>query len=156
MGHTVINCPEDADTKVAAAAIDNTAADTPVTVIADDTDILCLLIYHFKEHMADIYFSSEKACKTWSIRDIVKHIGPILKHHILFLHAWLCCDTTSAIFEHGKTSLSKKLQSSEKLQALSDQISDPSVTEDDVIDAGHQIFMLLYGGEASGSLTKLR
>ena len=115
-GHTVVNCEEDADTKVASAAIDLAAVGRSVTVIADDTDIIFLLTYHFQENMADIYFKSEKTMKTWSIRDIVHIIGPMFKNHILFLHAWLGCDTTSAVFSHGKSCLSKKIESSKELQ----------------------------------------
>ena len=45
------------------------------------------------------------------MRDIVQQIGPTMKEHILFLHAWHGCDTTSAIFEKGKTALCKKIES---------------------------------------------
>ena len=83
--------------------------------------------------------------------------GPTIKKFILFLHAWLGCDTTSAIFEKGKTSLLKKLLSSLKLRQLATKISDLECTSDHAIDAGRQIFMIMYGGDwFNGSLTKLR
>ena len=68
---------------VAKAAIDYVSGGTPATVIADDTDVLMLLVHHFDENMSDISFSSEKASKTWSIRDVVQQIGPTLKRNIL-------------------------------------------------------------------------
>ena len=71
-GHTVINCVEDADTMVARAALQFATKGTPATVIADDTDVLMILIRHFKEDMADIIFSSEKSFKTWCIGDIIR------------------------------------------------------------------------------------
>ena len=61
--------------QVVKSAITCAASGTPVTVIADDTDILFSLIHHFKDDMADVCFSSEKSSKTWSIRDIVKVTG---------------------------------------------------------------------------------
>ena len=147
---------EDADTMVAAAAIELAALGKQVTVIADDTDILFLLIHHFKEEMSDICFSSEKISKTWSIKDIIQQIGPSLKQYILFLHAWLGCDTTSAIYDQGKTSLSKKLISSSKLRELADQMSLYCAEPDDIVFVGRQIFLQMYGGNASDSLGKLR
>ena len=156
VGHNVINCTDDADTEIVASAIEHAAAQRPVTVIADDTDVLLLLVHHFEEEMQNICFSSEKASKTWSIRDIVQQIGAVVKHHILFLHAWLGCDTTSAIFDQGKTGLCKKIKTSSDLQQLAEKISNPCATESDVVDAGRKVFMLMYGGDASSSLTKLR
>ena len=155
LGHKVINSTDDADTEIAAAAIDQ-AVISPVTVISDDTDVLLLLVHHFQKNMVDICHSSEKAGKTWGIRDIVQKIGPVLKQHLLFLHAWLGCDTTSAVFDQGKTSLCKKIQASVLLQELANLVSDECSSENDVINAGHKIFSLMYGGSIDTSLTKLR
>ena len=106
--------------------------------------------------MADMRFSSEKASKPWNIRDIVKQISPVLKDHILLLHAWLGCDTTSAIYDQGKTGLCKKILTSKALQSLFHIIGDPDAEEGDVIDAGIHVFLHMYGGDTNGSLTKLR
>ena len=154
--HTVINCVEDADTMIASAALSCAAQGTPVTVIADDADVLMLLIRHFKEGMSNLVFSSEKSSKTWSIVDIVQQIGPVLQRYILFVHAWLGCDTTSSIFEQGKTSIIKKLLSSKLLQSLATLICDVNTEVDEVVDAGRKIFLLMYGGDTSDSLGKLR
>ncbi len=46
-----------------------------VNVIADDTDVLILLMYHWKESMEDVYFMSQpkksqkKGVQIWRIRD---------------------------------------------------------------------------------------
>ena len=125
-------------------------------MVADDTDVLFLLVHHFENNFEDIYFRSEKASKTWSIRDIVQTISPVVRENILFLHAWSGCDTTSAIYDQGKTSLTKKIQSSKILQALAKQIGDPLATEEVVTEAGLQVFLNMYGGDSKESLTKLR
>ena len=126
-GNTVVKCPDDADTQIVSEAITLATEGEDVTVVADDTDVILLLVYHMKETMADIYFCSDKSRKAWNIRDIIK---PLVKHHVLFLHAWTACDTTSAIFGQGKTSLVKKLQSSREMQKLSDIICDPWAKQD--------------------------
>ena len=106
--------------------------------------------------MADIVFSSEKSSKTWCIRDIVNQIGPVLKRFIIFIHAWLGCDTTSAIFEHGKTRLIKKLMSCKILQTLAAQMINVDATVQEIVEAGRKIFLIMYGGNSSDSLAKLR
>lgn len=78
-----------------------------------------------------------------------------MQHHILFLHAWTGCDTTSATFVHGKTSLIKKIQSSKELQSLSECICDPWATQDQVAKAGCEVFVIMYGGK-NINLNKLR
>ena len=129
LGHTVVNCTDDADTKIALTAVEYARSKAPVTVVADDTDVLFLLVHHFENRFDDIYFRSEKASKTWSIRDIDQTISPVARENILFLHAWSGCDTTSAIYDQGKASLTKKIQSSKLLQALAKRIGDPLATE---------------------------
>jgi len=83
-----------------------------VNVVADDTDVLVLLIYHWKQNMATIYFLSEarKNLKIWSISDLVRETGPIVTSYLLVLHAWSGCDTTSATYGQGKIGLVKKLK----------------------------------------------
>ena len=80
--------------------------------VVDDTDVLVLLMYHWKQNMADIYFFSEagKKLKIWRISDLVGQAGPLVTSHLLFLHAWSGCDTTSATFGQGKVSLVKRLK----------------------------------------------
>ena len=59
VGHNIYQAPDDADTLVASKALEVARKNEPVTVVATDTDILVLLLYHFEECMADIYFHSE-------------------------------------------------------------------------------------------------
>ena len=50
----------------------------------------------------------------------------------------------------------KKLKSSKKLQNLATKISSLDAEAIEVIDAGREVFMLMYGGSSSESLGKLR
>ena len=82
-------------THIVSQAITLATKGRDVTVVADDTDVILLLVYHMKDTMSDIYFCTVKSKKTWSIRDIIRTVGPLVKHHILFLHAWTGCDVSN-------------------------------------------------------------
>ena len=58
-GHTVRQCESDADTKIVDAALKIASLGQIVTVVADDTDILILLLYFWSSEMAAVYMRSE-------------------------------------------------------------------------------------------------
>ncbi len=50
------------------------------------------------------------------MKDVADKIGEALSLHILFIHAWSGCDTTSAPFGHqGKATLLKKTKESQEI-----------------------------------------
>ena len=109
-GNIVHIADGDADVMIVTCALQYAHEESDVNVVADDTDVLVLLMYHWKQNMADIYFLSEvkKNMMVWKICDLVTKAGEVITSHLLFLHAWTGCDTTSATFGHGKTSMLKK------------------------------------------------
>ncbi len=152
----------DADGMIVERAIQLAKEDNVVTVVADDTDILVLLLYHWKNTMSDIYFQSElkrsqrKNVNIWKIRDLAAKAGDVVVSNILFIHAWSGCDTTCATFGHGKTTLMKKVQDSKELQDLSHMMCDPLITEEQAGRIGNHIFVIMYGGKKVDSLGCLR
>ena len=58
--------------------------------------------------MSDVYFLSEpkkaqkKGLQVWSISDLITKAGGLVTSHLLFIHAWSDCDTTSVTFGHKK------------------------------------------------------
>lgn len=57
---TVHNSTGDADTMIVACALQMAMeGNKEVYVVADDTDVLILLMHHWTEAMADVYFLSE-------------------------------------------------------------------------------------------------
>ncbi len=102
----------DADTEIVACALQYATQGTEVTVVAEDTDILVLLMYHWKKEMADIYCLSEKKIqkKLLKVRDIITSRVEVVVPHLLFIHAWSGCDTTSATYNQGKSALLKKVK----------------------------------------------
>ena len=161
-GQIVHNSTGDADTLIVKCALEFAIRKNEVNVVADDTDVLILLIYHWKSNMADIYFYSEakksqkKNLVVLKIRDITSKVGQVITANILFLHAWSGCDTTSATYGHGKTALLKKIKDSEELQQISSLMYDPDATPEEIGKAGNRLFIILYGGKQEDSLNKLR
>ena len=138
-GQIVHNSTGDADTMIVKCALEFAIRRNEVNVVADDTDVLILLIYHWKPSMADIYFHSEakksqkKGLVVFKISDLSSNIGQVITANILFLHAWSGCDTTSATYGHGKTSLLKKIKNSEELQQISSSMCDPDATAEQLV-----------------------
>ena len=75
-------------------------------MVASDTNILVLLMFHWKPGMnlymlADASRKGEGEKSIWKIEDLVESCGDIIIRHILFIHAYSGCDTTSAIYGQG-------------------------------------------------------
>lgn len=80
----------------------------PVTVVANDTDILVLLIHHFSSDLHEVYFQSEashRACQritAVSVREVCDNLGVTGTKMVLCVHALSGRDSTSALFGLGK------------------------------------------------------
>ena len=106
MMDTIFETVGDGDTLIVSTAIQYTKKqDNEVVVIANDTDILVLLIYHWQKSMK-LFMHSEVTKKngrqkqTWKIEDVVLAVGNGIARHILFIHTWTGCHT-SAIYKQG-------------------------------------------------------
>lgn len=105
-GLNVIQSASDADVSIVQRSIE-CATHMSVVVHADDTDILVLLIYHWKANLKSIHFCTERCAKAsasrglkyWSIEALAEAVHN--KKLILFAHAWSGCDTTSALHQKG-------------------------------------------------------
>ena len=81
--------------------------DNDIVVVASDTNILVLLVFHWKKGMS-IYMLVETPNKKdvdrefWKLENLVKEAGEVVTSHILFIHAWSGCDITSTIYGQGK------------------------------------------------------
>ena len=133
------------------AAKDNLGS---VTVVADDTDI-AVLVHHWQDSMADVYFLQERWSKAWSVEEASSRNKGI-KEHLLFLHSWSGCDTTSAAYGKGKAKLVQALIKSDTWKHVSEVISNPWSDQVHVGDASIKAFTLLYGGKEDDTLAKLR
>lgn len=110
----LIQCDEDADPTVISVAISLLSSKkvNPVMVVADDTDIAIMHIYHWNGEMSEIIFNSKKLETAWSKPSARSNLED--KEHLLFLHAWSCCNAVPATFPEGKTSFLKLVNQSAK------------------------------------------
>jgi hypothetical protein len=112
--------------------------------------------------MADIFMLMQptsgkaKGCKIVSIRKVQKDIGQVAVANLLAIHAISGCDTTSAIFGHGKVSMFRKLVTSVAAQTCLDIMSSTSCTPDVVAAAGCKLLVLIYGGKDTDNLNRMR
>ena len=149
----VNQCPGDADTAIVSTASEYAALGTEVNLVADDTGKKII--------MADVFFHSEarKSLQTtalsWNVRDLVSKAGNLIVSHLLLVHAWSGCDTTSATFGHGKTTLLKKLKASEVIQEISSVLCNPNASQEEIGQTGLRLFVILYGGKQQDSLNGL-
>ena len=84
-GNKVINSDEDADTETARCALRVSETGRRVNVVADDTDVAHLLLYHWKRGMANITFTSERSKATFDISSSVLERPATINHMF-----WLC------------------------------------------------------------------
>ena len=72
-GNIVHIADGDANTMIVTCTLQCAGKESDVNVVTDDTGVLVLLMYHWKQNMADAYFLSEvkKNMMVQKIRDIV-------------------------------------------------------------------------------------
>ena len=156
LGIKVINCYTDADSTIVKVALKFAHIRTSRTlVVADDTDIAIMLLYHWKKDMEDIHLLQTCSNRIWSIKTSQLIIQDI-KKHLLFIHSWSGCDTTSAIFGKGKGTIVKIMRKSSMLQHASTVITNPRSNQTEVGAASSSAFKILYGGAIQQSLGKTR
>ena len=92
-----------------------------VTVFSNDTDVLCLLVFHIEKCPTDhnVYLTNIKKNKQREyirVKDVIEKSGNHIVDYLLFAHVFTGCDTTLAIHKFGKTSFFKKLSTSSALR----------------------------------------
>ena len=123
-GNEVINCSGDADSTICHTALDLAATgEKSVVLVADDTDIFVMLIYHWKSEMKNIIFYQQKMLRGWNIASLFPKLDKV-KDYILFVRAMTGPDTTSAPYGKGKKSFLNQILKSKILQSLSMMMQD--------------------------------
>jgi hypothetical protein len=156
VGIATIRCTGDADTTIVGTAISTARTNLgPTQVIADDTDIAVLLLYHWEETLDDIFVIQDLAQKSWSVKMLQSKIEG-LKKHLLFIHAWSGTDTTSFIFGKGKATILKTLKKSVHFQNVSNIMTSTHSDQNEVGNASAAAFKILYGGSTDQTLANIR
>ena len=140
-GVAVIHAAEegDADVVIVRKAIE-LGEHEDVVVIADDTDILVLVVYH--AHSSHQFYMETKH-HTIAIDTAKQALGVDVCRSQLFVHATTGCDTTSAMFGVGKTKAFKVLKASEELSAEVLMFGDVTTPKDVLFKIGDKFISAL-------------
>lgn len=151
-GHDCITCDNDADKTIVSKGLEMASQCNHTTVVADDTDILVLLLNMWEPSMSDVVLRHEarksikKDLELISVKETVTLLPDHVCRNILFIHAWGGCDTTSAAFGQGKTAVMKLVeQNSNFIQKICSTFNDPFATKEQVSTAGVQLAIRTYG-----------
>ena len=160
-GHKTIHSQNDADLLIVETAI-RRAADQPVVVIGEDTDLLILLCHHVNQALNTVIFRSDakfmsRKQRVWDIQRLQQALGGEVCQALPFMHAITGCDTTSRLFGVGKGILTlKKLQEARIFTEAVDVFSKRTATVEEVVSAGERAIASLYNGNPTDTLDELR
>ena len=153
---------QDEDALIVDKTLEYASNGKSVSLHANDTDIIVMLLHHWRGDMSQILVKSNynrRGCKEWKQLDVEKavtELNPQVKKNILFVHAFGGCDTTSGIHEKGKSSVAKLLAKSKEAQELANIFLQSNMSQDQIGRAGVNVFVLLYGGNSNDTLESIR
>ena len=145
-GHSVLQSTDDADTLIVSTAIDLAISGKSVTVVADDSDVLIMLLYYWNTDMGKISLLCKKSKgteETINIRETVENIDRSVLKSLLFIREFGGCDTTSAVYGKGKTCILNLLQKYHEVQEVFEVFMKENATKAEVTEAGHLLFVLM-------------
>ncbi|KAG0702222.1 hypothetical protein GWK47_025151 [Chionoecetes opilio] len=146
---------EEADNIIVQQAIAVAVAQQqPVTVLADDTDVNPLLLYHYLEQGIQTPMFMESLVKERNVIDIQ---ATVKKHQniipaILAGHALTGCDTVAACFGIGKGEMLKVLKTGLNL----DMIGNAEANWPEVLEQATQFIASCYGQSKTNSMSEAR
>ena len=158
-GYQVIHAVDDADVLIVKTAI-SCSEKSDTVVIGEDTDLLVLLCHHVPLENFNVYFWSEgknissKAVKCWDIKKTKVVLGESVCRCLPFLHAITGCDTTSRMFGISKGAALKKMNGDELKECA--EVFNSNSSKDDIVKAGENAIVMLYGGVVIEGLDLLR
>ena len=127
-------------------------------LVEDDTDLLVLLCHHAKQDSHAVYSDlsqrpHQQSHETDIFRKEVKiQLGPAICSYILFLHAFLGCNTISRLFGIGKGQALKKF---EELRYHAQVFSKADSSKEQIAAAGEKALVCLYKGRPDYDLDSL-
>ncbi|KAK9872193.1 hypothetical protein WA026_016247 [Henosepilachna vigintioctopunctata] len=128
---------DDADVLIIETAIALSEHQKTAVIIGEDIDLLVILIGRTQSHQQEIF--SSKSFDQY----------PRTKKHILFLHAFSGCDTTSALFKKGKKTVTKALEKIPNLDKLVEVFQQENCPVQTLFENGVRILLALYNAPKS-------
>ena len=159
IGLSVTQAEGDADTLIVRNAVNCAASGVPVTVVANDTDVLITLLYHSQDSMEDITIHIETTKQTpvrrVDIRKLASSLSQQVTQQLPVIHAISGCDTTSSLYGHGKAAVYRTVVNNKHAARLTAVLGCSGANAKDV-DAGLQLLVLIYGSKHGDSLNRMR
>ncbi|CAH0757850.1 unnamed protein product [Diatraea saccharalis] len=144
---------DDADTLIVTTAIQKTASHETVLIVGEDVDLLVILMAYPNPNVYLMKPGRNKIpTKYYNTNSLLE---PSVKEHILFLHAFSGCDTTSALYRIGKKKRFSILRKDIELKQLLKIFKDPEADASALTDTGEKFMCTLYG-DPSKTLNILR
>ena len=123
-------------------------------VVAGDTDLLVLLLFHIKTQDSVVYLvpepkqTSQKQNRVWDIHALKNVLSERLCKCLLFGHAFSGCDTISRIVGLGKKLFIQKLNDVDELKMIAEEFLGASEKRSIIKSAGKATF-ITFGGLSS-------
>jgi len=157
-GCHVLQAVGDADVLIANTAVAR-AAESPTTVVGEDTDLLVLLICHADPESHTLYMQSDKKkgkkFRVWDIHWFQRSLRTEMCSLLPFAHAIGGCDTTSHLFGIGKGVPLRQLKNDQNFRKQA-YVYSGEATKEEIHHAGEAALPCLYGGQPDEGLDKLR
>ena len=150
-GLRVKHASGDADYDIAMAACAS-AHTKPVIVVASDTDILVLLLHHYKHTRHEPVFLQTRT-KLVDVSIMCTNLPYELQRSLLFIHAVSGCDTTSRPYGIGKLSAMNKYS---VLYPHAQTFLSPDSKLEDIEKFGEKALVVLYSGISGSDLNFTR
>ena len=131
------------------------------TLIGEDTDLLVLLLHFYSKerNWNRIQFRSDKEKSKGIVYDISllhNSLGAEICSVLLPLHVFTGCDTTSAIYSIGKTTMFQKLLKKSQAKVLLNAFNEAGRSHDEIEKAGNALMTKCYNEKHDTSLNELR
>ena len=158
-GCEIAHATGDADVPIVQAAV--TVSDSCEAVpVGDDTDLLVLLIHLVDGNKHNTYFQPEPkkggAVRCIGVSSIRNTLGENICGNILFVHAFLGCDTTSRRFAIGKAAGLKLIKDNETFREQAEVFRSVVSSKDQVIAAGEKAMTIIQKGKLNDHLDTMR
>lgn len=138
--------------------LDKSSSFQKVTIVREDVDLLVLL-NGLASSVNNVYFQKSSKGESDSLFSSTSFNHGELSFTpglVLFVHAFSACDTTSALFWHGKIKMLDVLQKHPWLIDVATIFLQPEVTHEEIGSAGNKLLVALYGGGVTSTLHTLR
>ena len=154
----MIQAEGDADVEIAKAAVTKSTFKS-TTLVGEDTNLLPLLLYYAEaSKCTELYFRLDKVkTNVYNIKVFKKILGEAVCDDLLFIHAFIGCDSTSRVFGIGKKSgFQRIIEKEQKMKDSSKVFCSPKQSQDVVETSGCRAMVAMFNANQNDSLESIR